>query len=157
MSMPITGEADGVTDPLTRFPKGTRTQFGVPNHPDQKLAQSIAETLALIPEIESAHLPMVFDPNYVSEPALVLFMVIDPKYPAHEIAAQANQKLALRVAAPGGSLNTLPMKPDDPFLYWVEKAACRILSRSTRGEPIIEHPWRQWKLLFRRYTRIFTK
>ena len=137
-----------------KHPFENRVVIGQPTKPDQKLAHSVADAIASFPEVQTAHLPLVQRLDTSDKPALVLFVVLDPFCSQAGVLEQIKPRLS-RCAVPGGFLDVIPMKPDDPFLYWVEKARSRILSRSPTGEPILERPWTRWKLLLERLTRNF--
>jgi SseB protein C-terminal domain len=137
-----------------RIAAGAKVLIGMPAKPNQQLAQSLAELIASFGEVQAAHLPMVSEPNSLGKPALVLFLIFDPSCSYTEVVEQITQRLSPHIG-PGAFLDIWPMKSDDPFLYWVEKARSRIFNRSPSGEPIIEHPWSRWRLLLWRLTRNF--
>jgi hypothetical protein len=137
-----------------RIPAGAKVRLGLPAKPNQKLAQNLAEVVAPFAEVQSAHLPMAHLPDSSAKPALVLFLIFPPAYPYKETVEQITVKVS-PIIGPGAFLDLWPMKSEDPLLYWVEKARSRILTRSAAGEPVIEHPWRRWRLLLWRLTRNF--
>lgn len=126
--------------------------IGLPAKPNQKLAQNLAELVALFGEVQAAHLPMMWLPNSSTKPALVLVLILDPSCSLKEVVAGIAEKLSPHIG-PGAFIDIYPMKSDDSFVYWVEKARSRIFVRSPSGDPIIEHPWSRWRLLLWRLTR----
>ena len=133
---------------------GANVMIGLPAQPNQRLALNLAELVASFSEVQAAHMPMVAEPKSLGKPALVLFLIFEPSCAYNEVVKQIGEKLAAHVG-PGAYIDLWPMKHDDPLLYWVEKARSRIFTRSPSGGPIIEHPWRPWRLLLWRMTRNF--
>ena len=138
-------------------------KIGQPKKPDQKLAQNLAEVLAEFPAVKAAHFPMVlaFDiryddspvaPNPFSKPECVLCLIFQPSCFYEPVVENIKEKFSSKLPS-GVSFNVWPLKSDDPNVYWIERARSRILTRKASGEPVIEHPWRRWKLLLQRLTR----
>jgi hypothetical protein len=126
------------------------TYVGVPANPDRKLARSIASVVASYSQVLEAHLPMVFDPQWVRTPALVLFLVIEPMHCTHAIVKEVNNRLASTIPGSRGVINTLAIQSNDPLLDSLAKAKCRILRRSSSGKAMVEQPWSGWRLLLSR-------
>ena len=144
---------------MSNFPGGVRGRIGVPASPDPNLALSISRALLGFSFVQEAHLPMVFDPQVLPEPSLVLFLLFTEPARADQMIAQVSQHLSHSVSAPGGVLNIVPLMPGDSgdsLLHSVQMTHCRILSRSAAGEPIVERPWTWWKLLFLWFRRNYS-
>jgi hypothetical protein len=117
---------------------GTQILIGAPARP-MPSAQSaaIAGMLAKVPGVVEAHLPQVYAPGAMTEPAQVLVVVLSPGADADATLDAINCDLA-RLLTEDSHLDIFPVANDSGILKDVRAVGCRIL-----GEPRGAKPW--WK------------
>jgi hypothetical protein len=117
---------------------GTQILIGAPARP-MPSAQSaaIAGMLAKVPGVVEAHLPQVYAPGAMNEPAQVLVVVLRPGVDTEATLHAINCDLA-RLLTEDSHLDIFPVASDSGILKDVRAVGCRIL-----GEARDFKPW--WK------------
>ena len=117
---------------------GTQILIGAPARP-MPSAQSaaIAAVLAKVPGVVEAHLPQVYAPGAMDEPAQVLVVVLRPGADTDATLHAINCDLA-RLLTEDSRLDIFPVAGDSGMLRDVRAVGCQIL-----GEKRGEKPW--WK------------
>jgi hypothetical protein len=117
---------------------GTQILIGAPAQP-MPSAQSaaIAAMLAKVPGVVEAHLPQVYAPGAMTEPAQVLVVVLRPGADADATLQAINCDLA-RLLTEDSRLDIFPVASDSGILKDVRAVGCRIL-----GDAHVEKSW--WK------------
>jgi hypothetical protein len=117
---------------------GTQILIGAPARP-MPSAQSaaIADMLAKVPGVVEAHLPQVYAPGVMNEPAQVLVVVLRPGVDTEATLHAINCDLA-RLLTEDSHLDIFPVASDSGILRDVRAVGCRIL-----GEAHVEKAW--WK------------
>ncbi|HEX8162689.1 MAG TPA: enhanced serine sensitivity protein SseB C-terminal domain-containing protein [Pyrinomonadaceae bacterium] len=119
---------------------GTQILIGAPARP-MPSAQSaaIAAVLAKVPGVVEAHLPQVYAPGAMTEPAQVLVVVLGPGADADATLDAINCDLA-RLLTEDSRLDIFPVASDSGILKDVRAVGCRILGEARGPKPW----WRFW-------------
>jgi hypothetical protein len=119
---------------------GTQILIGAPARP-MPSAQSaaIAALLAKVPGVVEAHLPQVYAPGAMSEPAQVLVVVLRPGADADATLDAINCDLA-RLLTEDSRLDIFPVAGDSGILKDVRAVGCRILGDTRDAKPW----WKFW-------------
>jgi hypothetical protein len=119
---------------------GTQILIGAPARP-MPSAQSaaIADMLAKVPGVVEAHLPQVYAPGAIDEPAQVLVVVLRPGADAEATLHEINCDLA-RLLTEDSRLDILPVASDSGMLRDVRAVGCQILGEQRGAKPW----WRFW-------------
>lgn len=106
---------------------GTRILIGAPASPMPR-AQSaaIADVLAKVAGVVEAHLPQVFAPGAMREPAQVLVVVTSPETDAEALMHDITCRLA-QLLTEDSRLDVFPVASDSGILRDVRAANCQIL------------------------------
>jgi hypothetical protein len=117
---------------------GTQILIGAPARP-MPSAQSaaIAGMLAKVPGVVEAHLPQVYAPGAMDEPAQVLVVVLGRGVDMEATLHAINCDLA-RLLTEDSRLDIFPVASDSGILKDVRAVGCQIL-----GEQHVAKPW--WK------------
>jgi hypothetical protein len=115
---------------------GTQILIGAPARPmPNAQAAAIAAMLARVPGVVEAHLPQVYAPGAMSEPAQVLFVVLGPGADTDATLGAIHCDLA-RLLTADSRLDIFPVASDSGILKDVRAVGCRIL-----GDPHGAKPW----------------
>jgi hypothetical protein len=119
---------------------GTQILIGAPARP-MPSAQSaaIAAMLAKVPGVVEAHLPQVYAPGAMDEPAQVLVVVLGPGADADATLDAINCDLA-RLLTEDSRLDIFPVTSDSGILKDVRAVGCRILGDARDAKPW----WKFW-------------
>jgi hypothetical protein len=119
---------------------GTQILIGAPARP-MPSAQSaaIAGMLAKIEGVVEAHLPQVYAPGAMSEPAQVLVVVLRPGADTEATLHKINCDLA-RLLTEDSRLDIFPVAGDGGMLKDVRAVGCQILGRQRGANPW----WKFW-------------
>ena len=119
---------------------GTQILIGAPARP-MPSAQSaaIADMLAKVPGVVEAHLPQVYAPGAMTEPAQVLVVVLRPGADADATLHAINCDLA-RLLTEDTRLDIFPVAGDSGMLRDVRAVGCRILGEAHGAKPW----WKFW-------------
>ena len=119
---------------------GTQILIGAPARP-MPSAQSaaIAAMLAKVPGVVEAHLPQVYAPGAMTEPAQVLVVVLRPGADADATLEAINCDLA-RLLTEDSRLDIFPVSSDSGILKDVRAVGCRILGEARDAKPW----WKFW-------------
>ena len=119
---------------------GTQVLIGAPAHP-MPSAQSaaIAAMLAKVPDVVEAHLPQIYAPGAMAEPAQVLVVVLRPGADAVTTIDAINCDLA-RLLTEDTRLDIFPVAGDSGMLRDVRAVGCRILGAARGAKPW----WKFW-------------
>jgi hypothetical protein len=119
---------------------GTQILIGAPAQPMAR-AQSaaIAGVLAKVPGVVEAHLPQIFAPGAMTEPAQVLVVVLkrgaDVEATMHAITCDLAQLLT-----EDSRLDLFPLASDSGMLASVRGVGCQILGAKASAKPW----WKFW-------------
>jgi hypothetical protein len=119
---------------------GTQILIGAPARP-MPSAQSaaIAAVLAGVPGVVEAHLPQVYAPGAMNEPAQVLVVVLSRDADADATLHAINCDLA-RLLTEDSRLDIFPVTGDSGILRDVRAVGCRILGDARDAKPW----WKFW-------------
>lgn len=119
---------------------GTQILIGAPARamPSAQSA-AIADMLAKVPGVVEAHLPQVYAPGAMSEPAQVLVVVLRPGIDMEATLHAINCDLA-RLLTEDSHLDIFPVASDSGILKDVRAVGCRILGEAQDAKPW----WKFW-------------
>jgi len=126
---------------------GSNILVGAPARPmDETIVKSLSELMAQTAGVIEAHLPQVFIPDTMEEPAQVLIVVIDPAVSVDKVMQNVGGGLS-RILPAGIHLDIMPMNPQHELFSPVREAGCQIFGSQ---QPLQKHsgptdkPW--WKI-----------
>ncbi|MDT7543459.1 MAG: hypothetical protein QOE33_3363 [Acidobacteriota bacterium] len=119
---------------------GTQVLIGAPSQPMPQAQQAaMADALARVPGVVEAHLPQLFAPGAMSEPAQVLVVVLERganlERTMHEITCALAQLLT-----EDSRLDVFPLTKESGMLAGVRDANCQILGARAEAKPW----WKFW-------------
>jgi hypothetical protein len=119
---------------------GTQVLIGAPARPMPR-AQSaaIADALARVPGVVEAHLPQIFAPGAMTEPAQVLVVVLSRGANVEATMHAITCDLA-RLLTEDSRLDVFPLASDSGMLKGVRDAGCQILGARRSARPW----WKFW-------------
>ncbi|MCA1630770.1 MAG: enhanced serine sensitivity protein SseB C-terminal domain-containing protein [Acidobacteria bacterium] len=119
---------------------GTQILIGAPARPmPSAQAAAIAAVLAKVPGVVEAHLPQVYAPGAIDEPAQVLVVVLRPGADADATLDAINCDLA-RLLTEDSRLDIFPVAGDSGMLRDVRAVGCQILGGKRDARPW----WKFW-------------
>jgi len=133
-------------------PEGSAIVVGVlkkKQRMEPRLARSIAELTASVPDVQEAYLFGCLMPG-MSGPAEVLTLVFSPSCEFSAAVATISRDLPAMLP-PGTPLNVWPITPGNSILGSVRLLGRKLFTRSSIGEPIFGEPppekkkwWQIW-------------
>jgi hypothetical protein len=119
---------------------GTQILIGAPARPmPSAQTAAIAAMLAKVPGVVEAHLPQVYAPGAMSEPAQVLVVVLRPGADMDATLEAINCDLA-RLLTEDSRLDIFPVASDSGMLKDVRAVGCQILGAAHQAKPW----WKFW-------------
>ena len=120
---------------------GTQVLIGAPAQPMPRAQQAaIADALSRVGGVVEAHLPQLYAPGAMDEPAQVLVVVLDAGVNVEETVHAITCGIA-PLLTEDSHLDIFPLTEGSPMLEGVRAAGCQLLGATQGARPW----WKFWK------------